>query len=468
MTDLTSFIAGLPKAELHVHHVGSASPRIVAELAARHEGDTPVPADPAALADFFAFRDFAHFIEIYLSVVDLIRDDEDVRPADLRDRPRAGPRPGPVRRAHRHAVFARAPRHPGAGVLRGDRGRPGRRGRRLRRGPALVLRHPGRGRPARRRGDAPDRARGAARRPDQLRPRRAGDRRTAAAVQAVLRQGPRRRAAQRPARRGDHRAGDDLGRGAGAGRRADRARHLRGPGSAADGLPGRARHHRWRSARRPTCGPGPSPASRSTRCPRWSAAGRAGDDQLRRPADVRHHHRAGVRGRRPAARPGRGRGGRSWPGRPSPRRSCRPPGKRRCWPRSTPTPPETDNAAPVHRGPSSGHSSRATVPARRQHQEDPQRQNVIHRRYSAPVEPWPARPPRPPARYHLRVPLSIPLHPAGRRAPSPTGPDQPGTAVQLWCRDPSPFCSTSSRCAPKRCAPTPATRSPTVVRSVNP
>ena len=79
MTDLTSFIARLPKAELHVHHVGSASPRIVAELAARHEGDTPVPADPAALADYFAFRDFGHFVEVYLSVVDLIRDDEDVR-----------------------------------------------------------------------------------------------------------------------------------------------------------------------------------------------------------------------------------------------------------------------------------------------------------------------------------------------------------------------------------------------------
>jgi aminodeoxyfutalosine deaminase len=79
MTELTSFIAGLPKAELHVHHVGSASPRIVAELAARHEGRSPVPSDPAALADYFAFRDFAHFIDVYLSVVDLIRDDEDVR-----------------------------------------------------------------------------------------------------------------------------------------------------------------------------------------------------------------------------------------------------------------------------------------------------------------------------------------------------------------------------------------------------
>ena len=76
--DLEAFIAGLPKAELHVHHVGSASPRIVAELAARHEGATPVPADADALTDYFTFTDFAHFIEVYLSVVDLIRDPRDV------------------------------------------------------------------------------------------------------------------------------------------------------------------------------------------------------------------------------------------------------------------------------------------------------------------------------------------------------------------------------------------------------
>ncbi|WP_377271195.1 adenosine deaminase [Peterkaempfera sp. SMS 1(5)a] len=74
-----AFIAGLPKAELHVHHVGSASPRVVAGLAARHEGTTGVPADPELLAEYFTFRDFAHFIEVYLSVVDLIRDAEDVR-----------------------------------------------------------------------------------------------------------------------------------------------------------------------------------------------------------------------------------------------------------------------------------------------------------------------------------------------------------------------------------------------------
>jgi aminodeoxyfutalosine deaminase len=78
LTDLATFIAGLPKAELHVHHVGSASPRIVAELAARHP-DSKVPTDPEALADYFVFRDFAHFIEVYLSVVDLVRDADDVR-----------------------------------------------------------------------------------------------------------------------------------------------------------------------------------------------------------------------------------------------------------------------------------------------------------------------------------------------------------------------------------------------------
>jgi aminodeoxyfutalosine deaminase len=71
------FVAGLPKAELHVHHVGSASPRMVSELAARHPGT--VPSDLEELRQFFEFRDFAHFIEVYLAVVDLVRTPEDIR-----------------------------------------------------------------------------------------------------------------------------------------------------------------------------------------------------------------------------------------------------------------------------------------------------------------------------------------------------------------------------------------------------
>jgi aminodeoxyfutalosine deaminase len=49
----------------------------VAALAARHPGT--VPADPEALREFYSFRDFAHFIEVYLAVVDLLRDPEDLR-----------------------------------------------------------------------------------------------------------------------------------------------------------------------------------------------------------------------------------------------------------------------------------------------------------------------------------------------------------------------------------------------------
>jgi len=77
MAALESFIAGLPKAELHVHQVGSASPRIVSELAARHPGT--VPSDLDELKKFFVFDDFGHFIRNYLAVVALIKTAEDVR-----------------------------------------------------------------------------------------------------------------------------------------------------------------------------------------------------------------------------------------------------------------------------------------------------------------------------------------------------------------------------------------------------
>jgi aminodeoxyfutalosine deaminase len=74
---MEEFVAGLPKAELHVHHIGSAPLRVVVELAARHPGT--VPADPADLARFFVFSDFRHFIRSYLAVVRLVRTADDVR-----------------------------------------------------------------------------------------------------------------------------------------------------------------------------------------------------------------------------------------------------------------------------------------------------------------------------------------------------------------------------------------------------
>ena len=75
---LLDFIAQLPKAELHVHHVGSAPVRVVAQLAAEYPA-AGVPSDPDELGAFFTFTDFAHFIEVFLSVVGLVRTPEDVR-----------------------------------------------------------------------------------------------------------------------------------------------------------------------------------------------------------------------------------------------------------------------------------------------------------------------------------------------------------------------------------------------------
>ena len=71
----------------------------------------------ASCGEFFAFRDFAHFVEVYLAVVDLIRTPEDIRLPHLRGRPRDGDGPaGPVRRADLHAVHLGAAARRGAGI----------------------------------------------------------------------------------------------------------------------------------------------------------------------------------------------------------------------------------------------------------------------------------------------------------------------------------------------------------------
>jgi aminodeoxyfutalosine deaminase len=74
---LNAFIDALPKVELHLHHVGSASPRTVLELASRHP-DSRLPTTEEELRAFFEFRDFSHFAEIYDAVNDVVRTPEDV------------------------------------------------------------------------------------------------------------------------------------------------------------------------------------------------------------------------------------------------------------------------------------------------------------------------------------------------------------------------------------------------------
>jgi aminodeoxyfutalosine deaminase len=80
MEAITDFIARLPKVELHVHLVGSATEETVLALARRHP-DSPVPRTAEGLREFYEFRDFPHFIDVYGAVNDLITEQEDL--ADL-------------------------------------------------------------------------------------------------------------------------------------------------------------------------------------------------------------------------------------------------------------------------------------------------------------------------------------------------------------------------------------------------
>lgn len=77
MSPLEALVRAVPKVDLHLHLVGSASPDVVAELAARHP-DAGVPTRPDQLARWYRFRDFAHFIEIYAQVSSLVRSGDDI------------------------------------------------------------------------------------------------------------------------------------------------------------------------------------------------------------------------------------------------------------------------------------------------------------------------------------------------------------------------------------------------------
>jgi aminodeoxyfutalosine deaminase len=64
---VADFVAALPKVELHLHLVGSASLDTVLTLARRHP-DGGVPTELDALRRFYTFTDFPHFLDVYRQV----------------------------------------------------------------------------------------------------------------------------------------------------------------------------------------------------------------------------------------------------------------------------------------------------------------------------------------------------------------------------------------------------------------
>jgi len=77
MQDLTHFIRQMPKVELHVHLEGSVRPETLLKLAKRHR--IPLSAENVeGLRKWYTFRDFDHFIEIYMTISSCLRTAEDI------------------------------------------------------------------------------------------------------------------------------------------------------------------------------------------------------------------------------------------------------------------------------------------------------------------------------------------------------------------------------------------------------
>lgn len=75
--ELHEYIRQRPKVELHVHLEGSIRPETLLKLAQRH--GTPLPADSVeGLQEWYRFRDFRHFVDVYVTLCSCIREPDDI------------------------------------------------------------------------------------------------------------------------------------------------------------------------------------------------------------------------------------------------------------------------------------------------------------------------------------------------------------------------------------------------------
>ncbi|HEX8125670.1 MAG TPA: adenosine deaminase [Allosphingosinicella sp.] len=78
MTDHDAFIAGLPKAELHMHVEGSLEPELMFELARRNRVEIPF-ASVEEVRAAYSFSNLQDFLDIYYRGADVLRTEEDFR-----------------------------------------------------------------------------------------------------------------------------------------------------------------------------------------------------------------------------------------------------------------------------------------------------------------------------------------------------------------------------------------------------
>ncbi len=74
--ELSDFIRRMPKVELHVHLEGAIRAPTLLQLAKRRSVELPA-GDVAGIERWLEFRDFDHFLEVYLTISRCLRDPED-------------------------------------------------------------------------------------------------------------------------------------------------------------------------------------------------------------------------------------------------------------------------------------------------------------------------------------------------------------------------------------------------------
>jgi adenosine deaminase len=78
MTDLAAFIAGLPKAELHMHIEGSLEPELMFALAKRNGVEIPF-ASVEEVRAAYSFSNLQDFLDIYYAGANVLRTEQDFR-----------------------------------------------------------------------------------------------------------------------------------------------------------------------------------------------------------------------------------------------------------------------------------------------------------------------------------------------------------------------------------------------------
>jgi adenosine deaminase len=74
--NMQSWYERVPKLEIHLHMEGAIPDHVLWELVCKYGGDPQVP-DPAALSRKFAYKDFPHFIETWIWMIQFLREYDD-------------------------------------------------------------------------------------------------------------------------------------------------------------------------------------------------------------------------------------------------------------------------------------------------------------------------------------------------------------------------------------------------------